>query len=104
VSGICWSASQCPRVALEGDLCPKHTAEKAHAAFVAQWRTEHAIDTWGAPWLCPLCNKAVQDFFALTPCDAQIEIHQESHGKDWLAYQALSASADPQPAPTAGRE
>ena len=47
-------------------------ARAVQSAFVEAWREQHQIDVWGAPWLCPLCNRAVQDFYGLEAHSAQI--------------------------------
>lgn len=70
--------------------CPACTVLGAQAAFVEAWRERNPVEVWGAPWLCPLCNRAVQDFYGLAAHMAQIEAHQQSHGPDWLDYAALS--------------
>lgn len=91
----------CGRQSREGSgLCGYHdgsryrsAAERGQVEFVATWRANNAVEVWGPPWLCPLCNKAVQDFYGLEAHAAQIEDHQQSHGANWSLYEAAGHGA-----------
>lgn len=65
--------------------------EMDQADYVRKWRQEHPVDVWGEPWRCPLCGKAVQDFYSLTAHAAQIADHTDTHGEDYQRYLALGA-------------
>lgn len=65
--------------------------EAAQAAFVAQWRAEHAGAVWCSDgWRCPLCNLDVQAFTARDVMYIATQ-HQIDHGQDWERYQAAGA-------------
>ena len=65
----------------------------AQAEYVRQWQERYWFDVFAVPWLCPLCNQAVQALTIGHP-SAAVEEHQQMHGDDWARYQAL-ATPDP---------
>lgn len=109
----------CTRAAVEDGLCRPHltgkrrreekqrerderwaeqkrwwAAQKAQEAFVAAWRAEWPLQTYGDSWTCPLCNRVIQAE-PYPPHERQsisdlADYHQRYHGKEWSSYLALA--------------
>ena len=65
--------------------------ERAQTVFVRQWRAEHPEKVNEDGWVCPLCNVVIQQWSPTTlPVAYLIEVHQNDHAGDWLAYAAFA--------------
>lgn len=73
------------------DASTRWTAQKrAQSDYVRKWRAEHPDEVYAAPWMCPLCNEAIQNL-RTSAYYGLYEHHKNDHGADWLAYEAASS-------------
>jgi len=62
---------------------------RAQERVVNEWREAHPDQVYAEPWMCPLCNEAIQ---MLADQDGAIVRHQQEHGEDWQRYVACGVT------------
>jgi len=92
-----WNTSEhVGRCAIGGCECPAWdtSVEDAQRRFAHEWKQRNALRVYGPTWMCPLCERVLQEVIHNGQLAGDIERHQSMvHGQDWLDYQQSGRAA-----------